>query len=238
MTGVPDQRGFPDQRGPASAATRAALRREVTIPGDVALEGLLEFPEDAPPLGGVVVAHPHPLHGSTMQQPVVHHVAKACRHKGLATLRFNFRGVGASEGAYNGQEEFRDVRAAAAFLRAQLPPGLPISLAGYSFGAVMASLAVIDGEPAAGLALVAFPLSWDEFVPRWFEHFGEYPGPVIAVCGEHDPIAPPAAVKAFLRGVGLDPTMVVVPGADHFFGGERERFSEPIAAFLQNAAPA
>lgn len=229
--------GSSDQRVPASASTGASLRHEVTIPGDVALEGLLEFPEDAPPVGGVVVAHPHPLHGSTMQQPVVHHVAKACRQKGLATLRFNFRGVGASEGAYNGHEEFRDVRAAAAFLRAQLPPGLSISLAGYSFGAVMASLAVLDGEPAAALALVAFPLRWDEFASRWFERFGEYPGPVIAVCGENDTVAPPAAVEAFLRGVGLDPTMVVVPGADHFFAGERERFSEPIAEFLQHVSP-
>ena len=228
--------GSADQRVPASASTRAALRREVTIPGDVALEGLLEFPEDGPPLGGVVVAHPHPLHGSTMQQPVVHYVAKACRQKGLATLRFNFRGVGASGGVYSGREEFRDVRAAAAFLRAQLPPGLPVSLAGYSFGAVMASLAVIDGEPAAGLALVALPLSWDEFVSHWFERFGEYEGPVIAVCGEHDPIAPPMAVEAFLRGVGLDPTMVVVPGADHFFGGERDRLSEPVARFLSDAS--
>ncbi len=228
--------GSPDQRVPASASTRAALRREVTIPGDAALEGLLELPEDGPPLGGVVVAHPHPLHGSTMQQPVVHYVAKACRQKGLATLRFNVRGVGASEGAYSGREEFRDVRAAAAFLRAQLPPGLPVLLAGYSFGAVMASLAVIEGEPAAGLALVAFPLSWDEFVSHWFERFGEYAGPVIAVCGEYDPIAPPAAVEAFLRGVGLDPTMVVVPGADHFFGGERDSLSEPVARFLSDAS--
>ncbi|MHB9148508.1 MAG: alpha/beta hydrolase [Thermoleophilia bacterium] len=230
--------GLPDQQAASSASTGASLLREVTIPGDVALEGLLEFPEDLPPLGGVVVAHPHPLHGSTMQQPVVHHVAKACRRRGLATLRFNFRGVGASEGAYNGMEEFRDVRAAAAFLRAQLPPALPISLAGYSFGAVMASLAVIDGEPAAALALVAFPLRWDEFAPRWFERFGEFNNPVISVCGENDTVAPPAAVEAFLRGVGLDPTMVVVPGADHFFGGERERFSEPIAEFLHDASPA
>lgn len=228
--------GSPDQHVPASGSIRAAPRREVTIPGDVTLEGLLEFPEDGPLLGGVVVAHPHPLHGSTMQQPVVHYVAKACRQKGLATLRFNFRGVGASEGVYSGFEEFRDVRAAAAFLRAQLPQGLPVSLAGYSFGAVMASLAVIDGEPAAGLALVAFPLSWDEFVDRWFERFGKYAGPVIAVCGEHDLIAPPAAVEEFLRGVGLDPTMVVVPGADHFFGGERDSVSEPVARFLSDAS--
>lgn len=228
--------GPSDQQAASFAPATAALRREVTIPGDVALEGLLEFPENTPPLGGVVVAHSHPLHGSTMQQPVVHHVAKACRRRGLATLRFNFRGVGASEGAYNGLEEFRDVRAAAGFLRAQLPPTVPISLAGYSFGAVMASLAVIDGERAAALALVAFPVRWDEFMLRWFEHFGEYGGPVIAVCGENDEIAPPAGVEAFLRGVGFDPTVVVVPGADHFFGGERDRFSEPIAEFLPKSS--
>ena len=236
MTRLPDH-------GPAAPPPPAGVpRREVTIPGDVSLEGLLEFPEGGAPVGGVVVAHPHPLHGSTLHQPVVHHVAKACRAHGLATLRFNFRGVGASGGVYSGLEEFRDVRAATAFLRAELPADAPVSLAGYSFGAVMASLAVLDGEPAAALALVAFPLRWDEFVPGWFDRFGEYGGPVIAVGGERDIVAPPAEVEAFLRGVGLDPTMVVVPGADHFFAGasagQRDRFSEPTAEFLANASRA
>ena len=73
-----------------------------------------------PVAGGVVVAHPHPLHGGTMAQPVVYRIARACREQRLATLRFNFRGVGGSAGTFSGTEEYRDVEAAAAFLRGRL----------------------------------------------------------------------------------------------------------------------
>lgn len=214
----------------------AADRYEVTIPGEYELDGLLEWPEERPVLGGVVVAHPHPLHGGTMRQPVVHHVARACRRAGLATLRFDFRGVGKSAGGYSGLDEFRDVRAAASFLRAQLPPGTPVSIAGYSFGALMGALAVIDGEAAAGLALVAFAVEWDEFSPAFFERLGEYSGPVLALCGEHDTIGPPADVEAFLRSVGASPEMVIVPGADHFFAGLGEQVGAPVAAFLRGVS--
>ena len=207
--------------------------REVTIAGDSPIEGLLEFPETGEPLGGVVVAHPHPLHGSTLQQPVVFHTAKACRRRGLATLRFNFRGVGRSGGGFSGFEEYRDVKSASAFLRGELPPGAPIGLVGYSFGAVMASLAVLDGEQAAALALVAFPMRWEEFMPVWFERFGEYRGSVLSVCAEYDTIAPPEQVEAFLREVGLTPTQIVIPGTDHFFGGVKQAYAEPIGDFMR-----
>lgn len=216
----------------------SVTRYEVTIPGEYELDGLLEWPEEEQLVGGVVVAHPHPLHGGTMRQPVVHHVARACRRRGLATLRFDFRGVGASAGGYSGLEEFRDVRAAATFLRAQLPPGLPVSLAGYSFGALMAALAAIDGEPATALALVAFAVEWDEFSPTFFERLGEFAGPVLALCGELDTIGPPADVEAFLRSVGARPEMVTVAGADHFFAGLGEHVGTPVAEFLLRASTA
>ncbi len=90
------------------------MKRTVTIPGPPALEGIYETP-DAPIRGNAVVSHPHPLYGGTMVNPVVHHVAKACRRQRLATVRFNFRGVGSSEGKYQGTDEWRDV-------------GLPLSL--------------------------------------------------------------------------------------------------------------
>ncbi|GAB4256260.1 MAG: Dot/Icm type IV secretion system effector CoxH3 [Thermoleophilia bacterium] len=219
--------------GPARGDTPA--KREVFIPGDAGrLEALFELPDGgADPVGGVVVAHPHPLHGGTMVQPVVHHVARACRRRGLATLRFNFRGAGRSGGAYSGVEEYRDVQAAAGHLRAELGGGLPVALAGYSFGSVMASLAVTEGEAAAGLALVAFPLRWEEFMPGFFTRLGEYGGPVLALCGERDDIAPPDEVEDFLRGVGIDPTTVVIPGADHFFGGAQESVGATVGAFLR-----
>ncbi len=99
-------------------------RGHVYFSGDDRLEGILEWPagvgesaatggEAGPRVaGGVVVAHPHPLYGGTMAQPVVYRVAQACRERGFASLRFNFRGVGQSEGRYSGSEEYRDVEAA------------------------------------------------------------------------------------------------------------------------------
>lgn len=198
------------------------------------MEGLLELPASGPVRGGVVVAHPHPIYGGTMQQPIVHHMAKAARQAGLATLRFNFRGVERSAGSFQGLEERRDVQRAAAFLREQLP-GLPVALAGYSFGAVMSALAVAEGEPAAALALVAFAVAWDEFMPAFFTPLQDYRGKVLALCGELDDVGPPAEVETFLRGLGVDLTMVVVPGADHYFGGRTAEVGEKVGEFLAGA---
>jgi alpha/beta superfamily hydrolase len=210
-----------------------AERTEVTVPGDVgALEGLLEYPEDRLPSGGIVVAHPHPLHGATMKQPLVHRVAKACRREGLVTLRFNFRGVGRSAGSYSGTEEYRDVRAATAFLRQELP-GLPVSLAGYSFGSVMSALAVVEGEDVASLALVALAVRWEEFMPGFLSRLGDYGGPVLSVLAERDDIAPPEEVTAFLQSTGVQPHTVVVPDVDHFFVGSQDAVADAVAGFAR-----
>jgi alpha/beta superfamily hydrolase len=194
------------------------------------LEGLLEAPEDRDPIGGIVVAHPHPLYGGTMLQPVVHHTARACRRRGFTSLRFNFRGVGASEGSYAGWDERKDVRAALRFLRERMGP-VPIVLAGYSFGSLMSALAVIEGERPAGLALIAFVTRWDEFQPNFFARLGEYTGPVLAICGEQDEIAPAENVENFLTRMGVRPEMRVVEGVDHFFLGHQEEVGEAVATF-------
>lgn len=214
------------------------MRTDVSFTGEAGrLEGLLEYPEDRPAVGGVVVAHPHPLYGGSMVQPVVHHVARACRRRGLITLRFNFRGVGGSEGGHSGIDEYRDVQAAFAYLETRLED-LAISLAGYSFGAAASALAVIEGTPATGLALVAFPVNWDEMMPSFFALLGTRSVPILAVCGELDDIAPPAEVEGLLRGAGVQPRMVTVGGADHFFIGLADRVGESVAAFLVEGARA
>ncbi|HLA82429.1 MAG TPA: hypothetical protein VJP78_12555, partial [Thermoleophilia bacterium] len=103
-----------------SALGTAPESGPVMFAGDSRLEGVLEWPGEGPIRGGVVVAHPHPLHGGTMSQPVVYRCAQASRDRGFATLRFNFRGVGGSEGAYSGRDEYRDVEAASAYLRSRM----------------------------------------------------------------------------------------------------------------------
>src|SRR5660397_219476 len=94
-------------------------KEQVVIHGEYALEGMLEFPA-GDVAGGVVISHPHPSYGRTMVNPVVHHMARGCQAQNLATLRFNFRGVGNSEGSYSHSREYRDVSAAARFLRGRL----------------------------------------------------------------------------------------------------------------------
>jgi len=160
-------------------------------------------------------------------------VARACRDVGLATLRFNFRGVGRSTGRYDGLDERHDVERAVAFLHARLP-GAPVALAGYSFGSVMASLAVADGLEVAALALVALAVVWDEFMPQSLRPLCAFGGSVLALCGDRDPIAPPETVREFLTGLGLVPRMVVVPGADHSFLGHYEALERGAGGFFRD----
>src|ERR1017187_9475693 len=98
------------------------------------LEALLEEPEDREPREAFMVCHPHPLFGGTMHNKVVYRIARGMRRAGAVVLRFNFRGVGRSEGVNDrGEGEIEDARAALGFLRERYPD-LPYSMAGFSFG--------------------------------------------------------------------------------------------------------
>src|SRR5215472_1356191 len=107
-----------------------------SIPGPVGmLEALLEEPEDGAPHTAALVCHPHPLGGGTMHNKVVYRMARGLRRSGCVVLRFNFRGVGKSEGVHgNFTGEVEDARMALGWLRARYP-ALPFALAGFSFGA-------------------------------------------------------------------------------------------------------
>lgn len=233
----------------------------VFFSGDHRLEGVLELPPslgrmdvdggDRGLRGGVVVAHPHPLYGGTLAQPVVFRVAKACRERGFATLRFNFRGVGASAGTYSGREEYRDVEAALAYLESWLEPAeIPsdpyesqmaptrpwLALAGYSFGGIMAALAAGRGRVRVGaLALIALAVSWPELPSDLFSTLSRFRGPVLAVCGELDDLAPPNEVAAVLAQLGLDFQVEVVAKAGHLFEGRQHEVAEIVADFVAAA---
>jgi alpha/beta superfamily hydrolase len=211
--------------------------------------------------GGVVVAHPYPPHGATMAQPVVYRIAKSARERGLVTLRFNFRGVEGSLGTFSGTEEYRDVEAAAAFLAGEMAalsgraassgaapdraapdgdatPGhtLPLALAGYSFGSVMAARAAASGAvPVKALALVGFVVSWEGTPLDTFAYLATFRGPVLAVCGEHDDLGYPEDVERVLTSLGLDFSLSVVEGTGHFFEGRQREVGERVASFLAEA---
>lgn len=157
-------------------------------------------------------------------------------------MRFNFRGVGASEGRFSGTEEYRDVEAAAVFLRDRLasletgptpcPPARPLALAGYSFGSVMAARAAAEIRAVQALALVGFVVNWDELPGDTFKRLAGFRGPVLAVCAENDDLGYPDEVERVLRELGLDFRISVLEGAGHFLEGRQREVGESVAGFL------
>lgn len=179
------------------------------------IEALIDRPApDAPARGVAVIAHPHPLYGGTMDNKVVQTLARAFVQCGWQAVRFNFRGVGASEGVHDeGRGETEDLLAV---VRQCAPQG-PLALAGFSFGAFVVSQAlgllwparspdklVFVGTAAARFAVAAVPQALHERT--------------LVVHGEHDDTVPLAAVLDWARPQVLPVT--VVPGGGHFFHGQ------------------
>ncbi len=170
---------------------------------------------------GVVVTHPHPLYGGDMDNPVVLAVCHAYRRKGFSTLRFNFRGVGGSEGQHEqGGGEREDVRAAGS---AMADLGLTeIDLAGYSFGTW------VNAGAGAGfnrLVMVSPPLAVIDFDP-----LAPLPNLHLIITGGHDDIAPPELIERARCTWNPAAAFKVIPGADHFFSGYIVTLEDTLAA--------
>lgn len=174
------------------------------------MECLLDLP-DAPPKGIALVAHPHPLYGGTMENKVAQTLARTFVSLGYATARFNFRGVGESEGVHdNGVGEVDDMALMMAHMQEQYP-GLPVALSGFSFGTfVQAKLQqrlIAEGRPAERLVLVGTAAG------KW--PMPEVPKDTILVHGELDDTITLQQVFDWARPQDLP--VIVIPGADHFF---------------------
>ena len=162
-----------------------------------------------------------------MDSPVVTRIVEVCTARGLATLRFNFRGVGASTGRHeDGRGEQEDIRASLAHLGSVLGPEARTALAGYSFGAMVAA-AVATTVPVAGLALVAPPLRVSELTlaPSQME-------PTLVVVGAEDQYCPATALEK-LRAEMPTATVVVIEGADHFFFGSLAPLGDAVSAWAE-----
>src|SRR5271155_1571385 len=195
--------------------------------GDLTLEGLLANPGANAP--AVVVCHPHPLYGGSMHNNVVDAILAAMWQAGYATLRFNFRGVGASEGEHDGGPgEVDDARAAMTYMLAQ--PGVRqhgAVMAGYSFGAMVAVSAGYEGAEASRILAVALPLAMaDARVPDGASKA------VLLVSGDRDSYSPVAGLQALQSKIGSSARLEIIAGADHFFGGHETELSRVIAAAL------
>jgi alpha/beta superfamily hydrolase len=171
-----------------------------------------------------------------MAQPVVYRCAQSCRARGMVSLRFNFRGVGRSEGVFSGWDEYRDVVAAAEYLQAQMAatlPGsrLPVALVGYSFGSVMAVISLSELQPD-GLVLIGFPVASDLLHEEALERLRGFNKPLLVVVGEADDFAPLALLQRTLDRTSVPYRLEIVRGTGHFFEGRQREVAETVASFL------
>ncbi|HEX7965622.1 MAG TPA: alpha/beta fold hydrolase [Gammaproteobacteria bacterium] len=183
------------------------------------IEGLLDHPPGEP-IAVAVVCHPHPLQGGAMQNKVAYMLARAFNDMGAASLRFNFRGVGRSEGAFDhGVGETGDALAAVDWLMAR-HPGLPLWLGGFSFGSYVA-LRAQSQRPVERLVTVA------PAVERFDTAAIEVPQcPWLLVQGDADEVVSPQAVLAWARALVHPPKLAVMAGAGHFFHGRLNELRE------------
>ena len=192
------------------------------------LEAILKEP--AAPVAAAVVCHPHPLGGGTMNNNVVYRLAKALGEAGVAVLRFNFRGVGASTGRHDGGAGEEDDALAALELLAQRHPDLPLWMAGFSFGARV-GLTVGAREPRVakllgiGLALSMFDYSFLNACPK----------PKAIIQAANDEYGGRGPVEAAVAQMAEPKRLWVVDGATHLFPqhlGELEAAASEAAAWL------
>ena len=193
------------------------------------LEALLMRP-DAEPVAVAVICHAHPLHGGMMHFKVVFRAAKALQEAGLAVLRFNFRGVGRSEGSHDdGRGEQGDVVAALDELSRRFPQHA-ILLGGFSFGSIMAlKVAATDDRPRAVVAM-GFPLAHVE--DRSFLD-GVAP-PRLFVQGEHDQFGPGEEIATLVGALSPPVDLEVIGGADHFFDGHLDEIHAVLGKWAGN----
>ena len=202
--------------------------RPATIEGPSGpLEARVEDPAPGVvPVAVGVVCHPHPLYGGTMQNKVVHTLARAMQELGVPTVRFNFRGVGGSAGAYDGGAgELDDALAVCAWARRRWNCEA-LWLAGFSFGSAVALQAAQSVAPRA-LVTVAPPVGRIIVAP--------VPRPAcpwLVVQGDHDELVDVTQVRRWVGDFSQPPQCVVLEGAEHFFHGRLGDLRAAVLEFL------
>lgn len=195
--------------------------------GDLQLEALLKEPQGAIK-GGVIVCHPHPLYGGTMDNRIVYRTAKAAVEAGFAALRFNFRGAGLSGGQFDqGIGEKEDAVAAISWLESKYP-ALPLVLAGYSFGAwVGLQVGCLDARVKAMVAL-APPLNLYDF-----EFLYNNSKPALYIAGTSDEFCSQENLNQLAHRLPASSSVHRIEGAEHFFNGHIEAIQSCITGFFR-----
>jgi alpha/beta superfamily hydrolase len=197
----------------------------------IRLEGRWHRPRVARPVPGIVVCHPYPPGGGSLLVKIVRAVARRAAETGVAALRFNFRGVGLSQGEFeDGAGEVDDVAGALDWLTAQ-PEVDPARLAvvGYSFGAVMALRQAARDRRVGALALIGLPLAWYDDIPPADDR------PRLFVAGDRDDYCPLEKLRQLVDGYGAElPVEVrILAGTDHFFLGREDELAEIVLEYLE-----
>ena len=190
------------------------------------LQALLEMPRMQESAGAAVVCHPHPEHGGTLENKVVHTLARAFLAKGFAVLRFNFRGVGKSEGAFDeGRGETADALAAVQEMRGRYA-GTELWLAGFSFGAAIAIRAAADVRPD-GLVSVAPAVS------RVSGAAGPEPRcPWLIIQGDDDELVSVGDTIEWVNSLEPGPELQIFQETSHFFHGKLVRLRNAVETFV------
>ncbi len=193
--------------------------------GELKLEGLMARPAGSS--RAAVVCHPHPLYGGSMHNNVVEAILEALWKLGYTTLRFNFRGVGASEGEHSGGVgEADDAKAAMRFLLTQ--PAIASDatiMAGYSFGAAVAMRAGAELSEVATIAAIALPIGMSDF-----SSVAQSGKKIVLAAGDRDNYCPKPGITELAESSGAK--LKIIEGADHFFGGYENALTEALTEML------
>jgi alpha/beta superfamily hydrolase len=188
------------------------------------LEAILEEPEEGSPREACLVCHPHPRHGGTMHNKVVHRIARGLRSSGGVVLRFNYRGVNLSEGSYsNGEGELEDARAALDLLRERYPD-LPVTLAGFSFGSRIVLRMGCAGSKARRVIAVGFPTVYQDR-----SYLNGCTIPKIFIQSTKDEFGPLVDWEPMVAAIPEPKQVHLIEARDHFFSDALEELESVVA---------
>lgn len=196
------------------------------------LEALLNMGSDNA-THAVLVCHPHPLYGGSLHNKVVFHTMKALNGFGYPVLRFNFRGVGLSQGEHdNNVAEVDDVQTCVDWLAREFR--LPIILAGFSFGAAMGLRVACPDARVKALIGLGLPLVAGEERSYNFDFLSSCAKPKLFVSGARDPFSPRAKLRELMNVLPEPKKLVLIEGADHFFEGRLRELREAIEGWIRD----
>jgi len=197
--------------------------------GELVLEGILAIPKGAGPFPAVIVCHPHPLYGGSMDNNVVNSLSETLTQASLASFKFNFRGVGGSQGEFGqGIGEREDVEAAISFIsKVKEVDSNRIGLAGYSAGAGFALPVGFNDDRIKALAAVSPPIPMFDF-----DFLKSCPKPKLLISGSRDDLIPINQFLEFCQNLPEPKECESIEGADHFWRGYESILAAKVAAFF------